>query len=60
MFVGCERNHGVRTTGRTGGFNKVSGHDLVCERGLMTREQLDRLLNPETMTAPRTTPATDR
>jgi hypothetical protein len=38
MFVGCERTHGVRATGRTGGFNKVSGHDLVCERGLMTHE----------------------
>jgi aspartate ammonia-lyase len=24
-------------------------YDLVCERGLMTREQLDRLMNPETM-----------
>src|SRR5216110_1045213 len=30
-------------------------YDLVCERGLMTREQLDRLLNPKTMTAPRRT-----
>src|SRR5438477_8178496 len=30
-------------------------YDLVCDRGLMTREQLDRLLNPETMTAPRRT-----
>src|SRR6185312_6912300 len=28
-------------------------YDLDCDRGLMTREQLDRLLNPETMTAPR-------
>jgi aspartate ammonia-lyase len=28
-------------------------YDLVCERGLMTRDQLDRLLNPETMTSPR-------
>ncbi|HKR09104.1 MAG TPA: lyase family protein, partial [Gemmatimonadaceae bacterium] len=27
-------------------------YDLVCERGLMTREQLDRLMNPETMTGP--------
>jgi aspartate ammonia-lyase len=35
-------------------------YDLVCERGLMTRDQLDRLLNPEAMTAPRATPATDR
>jgi len=26
----------------------------------MTREQLDRLLNPAAMTGPRTTPATDR
>ena len=34
-------------------------YDLVCERGLMTRDQLDRLLNPESMTAPRATPATD-
>src|SRR5689334_11145843 len=24
-------------------------YDLVCERGLMTREQLDRLMNPEAM-----------
>jgi aspartate ammonia-lyase len=28
-------------------------YDLVCERGLMTREELDRLLNPAAMTAPR-------
>ncbi|MBA2687855.1 MAG: aspartate ammonia-lyase [Gemmatimonadaceae bacterium] len=28
-------------------------YDLVCEKGLMTREQLDRILNPELMTAPR-------
>ncbi len=34
-------------------------YDLVCERGLMTRDQLDRLLNPEAMTTPRATPATD-
>jgi aspartate ammonia-lyase len=34
-------------------------YDLVCERGLMTREQLDSLLNPEAMTSPRATPATD-
>jgi aspartate ammonia-lyase len=27
-------------------------YDLVCDRGLMTREELDRALNPETMTAP--------
>ncbi|MDQ3672835.1 MAG: aspartate ammonia-lyase, partial [Gemmatimonadota bacterium] len=27
-------------------------YDLVCERGLMTREELDRLLNPATMVAP--------
>lgn len=27
-------------------------YDLVCERGLMTREDLDRALNPETMTGP--------
>jgi aspartate ammonia-lyase len=30
-------------------------YDLVCERGIMTRDQLDHLLNPETMTAPRHT-----
>jgi aspartate ammonia-lyase len=30
-------------------------YDLVCERGLMTREQLDRLLNPAAMTSPRQT-----
>jgi aspartate ammonia-lyase len=34
-------------------------YDLVCERGLMTRGQLDSLLNPEAMTAPTATPATD-
>lgn len=28
-------------------------YDLVCERGLMTRQELDRALNPEAMTAPR-------
>ena len=28
-------------------------YDLVCDRGLMTREELDRALNPDTMTAPR-------
>src|SRR3981189_1280804 len=31
--------------------------DLVMERGLMTREQLNRALNPEAMTAPRAVPA---
>jgi aspartate ammonia-lyase len=30
-------------------------YDLVCDSGLMTREQLDRLLNPEAMTGPRET-----
>ncbi len=30
-------------------------YDVVCERGLMTREQLDELLNPSNMTAPRET-----
>lgn len=29
--------------------------DLVLERGLLTREQLDEILNPAAMTAPRTT-----
>jgi aspartate ammonia-lyase len=28
-------------------------YDLVRERGLMTREQLDRVLNPAAMTSPR-------
>ena len=28
-------------------------YDVVCERGLMTREELDQLLNPAAMTAPR-------
>ena len=28
-------------------------YDVVCDRGLMTREELDRVLNPEAMTAPR-------
>jgi aspartate ammonia-lyase len=31
--------------------------ELVLERGLMTREQLDHALNPEAMTAPRAAPA---
>src|SRR6478736_2517798 len=30
-----------------------SVYEIVCDRGIMTREQLDRLLNPSTMTAPR-------
>jgi len=29
-------------------------YELVMERGLMTRAELDRALNPEAMTAPRT------
>jgi aspartate ammonia-lyase len=28
-------------------------YDLVCDRGLLTREQLDEVLNPAAMTAPR-------
>ncbi len=28
-------------------------YDLVCDKGLMTREQLDRILNPALMTSPR-------
>jgi aspartate ammonia-lyase len=32
-------------------------YDLVCERGLMTRTELDQLLNPEAMTKPRVKPA---
>jgi aspartate ammonia-lyase len=28
-------------------------YDVVCDRGLMTRAELDQLLNPESMTAPR-------
>src|SRR3954470_962238 len=31
-------------------------YELVLERGLMTRDALDRALNPETMTQPRSTP----
>ena len=33
-------------------------YELVCDAGLMTREELDLLLNPEAMTAPR--PVADR
>jgi aspartate ammonia-lyase len=33
-------------------------YELVCDSGLMTREQLDRLLNPEAMTAAK--PVADR
>jgi aspartate ammonia-lyase len=32
-------------------------YEIVMERGLMTREQLDQALNPEAMTAPRTVAA---
>jgi aspartate ammonia-lyase len=32
--------------------------ELVMERGLLTREQLDRALNPETMTGPASFPTT--
>jgi aspartate ammonia-lyase len=28
-------------------------YDVVCDRGLMTRAELDELLNPAAMTAPR-------
>jgi aspartate ammonia-lyase len=35
-------------------------YDLVCERGLMTRRQLDDLLNPEAMVAPRPVPSNER
>jgi aspartate ammonia-lyase len=34
--------------------------ELVMERGLMTREQLDHALNPEAMTAPRAAPPATR
>jgi aspartate ammonia-lyase len=38
-------------------------YDLVCDKGLMTREDLDRALNPESMTHPtsefRTLPIND-
>ncbi len=33
-------------------------YELVMERGLLTREQLDRALNPETMTGPASFPTT--
>ena len=33
-----------------------SVYDIVCERGLMTRQALDELLDPATMTAPRAIP----
>ena len=33
-------------------------YELVCDSGLMTREEIDRLLNPEAMTEPR--PVADR
>jgi aspartate ammonia-lyase len=28
-------------------------YDVVCDRGLLTREELDRILDPAAMTAPR-------
>jgi aspartate ammonia-lyase len=33
-------------------------YDLVCDKGLMTREELDRALDPEAMTRPRDDPST--
>jgi aspartate ammonia-lyase len=39
----------AKTALETGG----SVYDLVCTRGLMTREQLDRALNPAAMVQPR-------
>jgi aspartate ammonia-lyase len=33
-------------------------YDLVCDKGLMTREELDRALDPEAMTRPRDGPST--
>jgi aspartate ammonia-lyase len=33
-------------------------YDLVCDKGLMTREELDRALDPEAMTRPRVDPST--
>ena len=29
-------------------------YDIVLDRGLLTRAELDKILNPEAMTAPRT------
>jgi len=33
-------------------------YDLVCDKGLMTRAELDHALNPEAMTRPRDDPST--
>jgi aspartate ammonia-lyase len=33
-------------------------YDLVCDKGLMTREELDHALDPEAMTRPRDDPNT--
>jgi aspartate ammonia-lyase len=33
-------------------------YDLVCDKGLMTREELDHALDPEAMTRPRSDPST--
>ena len=39
----------AKTALETGG----NVYDIVCDRGLMTRAELDELLNPAAMTAPR-------
>ena len=50
--IGYERATEVAKVAlQTGG----SVYDLVCERGYMTRAQLDQVLNPDAMTAPRRT-----
>ena len=47
---------GYETTTQIAGEALATGrgvYELVCEKGLMTKEQLDRVLNPALMTAPR-------
>src|SRR6476660_954227 len=53
IFVGCEGNCGVRTTGRTGGFNKVSGSYSFPLRMKSSNPSRLRKLRLEAADAPR-------
>lgn len=48
--IGYEASTDVARTALSSGGSVV---EIVMERGLLTREQLDQILNPEAMTAPR-------
>jgi aspartate ammonia-lyase len=48
--LGYETASDVATAALTSGR---SVYDIVCDRGLMTREEVDAVLNPAAMTSPR-------